>query len=212
MFLDDSLSHIPHPDWLSDGPLTPLVPPFITRLRSQHYADRTVIAYVNCLAHFGFWLKNKGLEQSSISPALIKRFLQHHLPNCHCPAPCRSVGSDMPAALKHLLKCFPQNGISQPTIAEPIARELERFGAYLSNTCGVAPVTRNRRMHDMGAFLSHQFGEQAPVTAQISGEQLEAYISQLGSHLRPASLRTVCNSLRSYLRYRALFGGKTPFF
>ncbi|MBU2759578.1 site-specific integrase [Acidithiobacillus sulfurivorans] len=209
MFLDDSLSHIPHPDWLSDGPLTPLVPPFITRLRSQHYADRTVIAYVNCLAHFGFWLKNKGLEQSSISPALIKRFLQHHLPNCHCPAPCRSAGSDMPAALKHLLKCFPQNGISQPTIAEPIARELERFGAYLSNTCGVAPVTRNRRMHDIGAFLSHQFGEQAPVTAQISGEQLEAYISQLGSHLRPASLRTVCNSLRSYLRYRALLGEPT---
>lgn len=208
MFADSCLAHIPHPDWLADGPLTGLVTPFIEALQAQRYAERTIIAYVSSLAHFSFWLKSKGLEESSISPAIVERFLRHHLPACRCPAPCRSAGSDIPAALRHLLNWFPQKIISSTT-AEPIAIELERFGAYLSNICGVAAVTRDRRVQHVRTFLGQAFGEQAPVTAKISGEQLEAFIGGLSSHLRPASLRTVCNCLRSYFRYRALLGEAT---
>ncbi len=114
MSADSCLAHIPHPDWLADGPLTGLVTPFIEALRAQRYAERTIFAYVSSLAHFSFWLKSKGLEESSISPAIVERFLRHHLPACRWPAPCRSAGSDIPAALRHLLNGFPRRSYRRP--------------------------------------------------------------------------------------------------
>lgn len=208
MSTDSCLAHVPHLDWLADGPLTRLVTPFIEALRVQRYAEGTVVAYVSCLAHFSFWLKGEGLAESSVSPAVVDCFLQRHLPVCRCPAPCRSAGSDIPAALRHLLSLIPQKRISLAA-EDPIAVEIERFGAYLSDICGVAPVTRDCRVKHVGAFLVQVFGTQAPVTAEISGEQLEAFIAGLSSHLRPTSLRAVCNSIRSYFRYRALLGEPT---
>lgn len=208
MFTDSCLAHIPHPDWLADGPLAHLVAPFVEVLRGQRYADRTVVAYASSLAHFSFWLKGEGLDESSVNPAVVECFLRRHLPVCHCPAPCRSAGSDIPAALRHLLSLLHQESIS-PASEDPIAVELERFGAYLSNICGVATVIRDCRVQHVRVFLGQVFGTQAPATAQIAGEQLEAFIAGLGSHLRPTSLHTVCNSLRSYFRYRALLGEQT---
>jgi integrase/recombinase XerD len=208
MSTDSCLAHVPHPDWLADGPLTHLVTPFIKALRVQRYAERTVVAYVSSLAHFSFWLKGEGLDESSINPAAVECFLRRHLPVCQCPAPCRSVGSDIPAALRHLLNLIPQERIS-PATGNPIEVELERFGAYLSDICGVAPVTRDCRVKHVRAFLDQMFGTQAPVTAEICAEQLEAFIAGLSSHFRPASLRAVCNSMRSYFRYRSLLGEPT---
>ena len=93
--------------------------------------------------------------------------------------------------------------------ADPVAVELERFGDYLTNTCGVAPVTRDGRVKHVGAFLVQTFGTQTPVISQLSAAQLDAFFAELSSHLRPASLRAICNSLRSYFRYRALLGEPT---
>ncbi len=208
MSTDICLAHVSHPDWLTGGPLAHLVTPFIEALRRQRYAERTVVAYVSSLAHFNFWLQGEGRDESSVSPVVVECFLRRHLPVCHCPVPCRSAGTDIPAALRHLFNLLPQERLSQATGA-PIAVELERFGAYLSNICGLAPVTRDYRVQHVRAFLGQVFGTQAPTTSQISGEQLEAFIAGLSSHLRPASLRGVCNSLRSYFRYRALLGEPT---
>ena len=208
MFTDSCLAHVSHPDWLADGQLTHLVTPFIEALRAQRYAERTVVSYVNALSHFSFWLKGEGLNDSSINSATVECFLRRHLPVCHCPSPCRAVGSDIPAALRHLLSLIPQKPCS-PATDDPIAVELERVGSFLSDVCGVAPVTRDCRIKHVGAFLGQVFGTQAPITAQISGDQLESFITGLSSRLRPISLRAVCNSMRSYFRYRALLGEST---
>jgi integrase/recombinase XerD len=193
MSTDICLAHLHHPDWLAEGPLAHLVTPFIEALRRQRYAERTVVGYVSSLAHFNFWLRGEGRDESSVSPVVVECFLRRHLPVCHCPVPCRSVGSDIPAALRHLLNLLPQERIAQAT-EDPITVELERFGAYLSNICGLVPGTRDCRVKHLRAFLGQVFGTQAPTTSQISGEQLEAFIAGLSSHLRPASLRGVCNS------------------
>ncbi|MBK8337342.1 MAG: tyrosine-type recombinase/integrase [Sterolibacteriaceae bacterium] len=93
--------------------------------------------------------------------------------------------------------------------ADPVAVELERFGEYLANTCGLAPITRDRRVQHVGTFLVREFGTQTPVLSQLSAARLDAFFADLSSHLRPASLRVVGNSLRSYFRYRALLGEST---
>ena len=92
---------------------------------------------------------------------------------------------------------------------DPVAIELDRFGDYLTGTCGLTPATRDSRTQHVGAFLSQACGTGTPNISQLSATDLDAFFAELSLRLRPASLRVVCNSLRSYFRYRALCGDAT---
>lgn len=205
---DTCLSNLARRDWLNDGPLNNVIAPYIDALREQRYSEHTIRAYLGCLAHFSYWIKTEEIEMSSVDEFIIKRFVQHHLPACTCPAPCYPSVANSGAALRHMLRLLP-GGSSAAMVADPVAIELERFGEYLSNICGLAPVTRDRRVHHVGTFLVRQFGAATPLIAQLSAARLDTFFAELSSHLRPASLRAVGNSLRSYFRYRALLGEST---
>ena len=208
MPMDACLTNFARRDWLTDGPLNDVVAPYIEALRNQRYPDHTIRAYLGCLAHFSHWIKTDEIRMSSLDAALIRRFLRDHLPACTCPAPCYPSVASSGAALRHMLRLLPCDP-SAVTLTDPVAVELERFGEYLSNICGLAPVTRDRRVHYVGTFLVREFGVSTPVIAQLSATRLDTFFAELSSHLRPASLRVVGNSLRSYFRYRALLGEST---
>ena len=167
------------------------------------------IGYLGCFAHFNFWIKGEAVELASVDSLLVKRFLLNHLTACTCPAPCYGAVANSGAALRYLLKLLPhERPIS--VAANPIASELEQFGDYLTNTCGVANITRERRVKDVSAFLVHIFGTQPTTdTLPLSVARLDGFLAGLSPSLRPVSLRIVCNSLRSYFRYRALLGEST---
>ena len=159
---DTRLSSLARREWLIDSPFHNVVAPYIEALRDQRYSDRTIGAYLGCLAHFSYWIKTEGIGISSVDAALIKRFLRHHLPVCACPAPSYCSVASSGAALRHLLDLLPGKQ-SASTAADPVAAELELFGGYLSNICGLAPVTRDRRVQHVGAFLVWVFGTRPPV-------------------------------------------------
>jgi len=204
---DECRTKLVRHDWLTDGPLDSVVPSYIEVLRNQRYGDGTIRGYLGCLAHFSYWMKADELELSSLDSSLVKRFLLDHLPVCTCPPPCYGTVANSGAALRHLLRVLPRERAT--SVADPVTVELERFGEYLTNTCGLAAVTRDRRVRDVGAFLVRAIGTQPPVIAQVCAAQLDAFFAEMSSHLRPASLRVICNGLRSYFRYRALLGEPT---
>lgn len=205
---DTCLSNLARRDWLNDGPLNNVIAPYIDALREQRYSEHTIRAYLGCLAHFSYWIRTEENEMSSVDELIIKRFLQYHLPACTCPAPCYPSVANSAAALRHMFRLLP-GGSSASMVADPVAIELGRFDEYLSNICGLAPVTRDRRVHHVGTFLVREFGASTPLIAQLSAARLDTFFAELSSHLRPASLRAVGNSLRSYFRYRALLGEST---
>lgn len=208
MSIDSCLTNFARRDWLTHGPFNDAVAPYIEALRNQRYSDHTIRAYLGSLAHFSHWIKTADVRMSSLDAALIKRFLRDHLPVCTCPAPCYRSAASSGAALRHMLRLLPCD-LPAATLTDPVEVELERFGEYLSNICGLAPVTRDRRVHHVGTFLVREFGVSAPVIAQLSAARLDTFFAELSSHLRPSSLRVVGNSLRSYFRYRALLGEST---
>lgn len=189
---------------LADGPLNDITARYIEVLRGQRYAERTIGAYLRCLAHFNCWMKFEGLDLSSLDAALIKHFLRGHLPACTCPPPSHCAEPGARAALSHLLRLLPAD--TPPASGDAIRAELERFGDYLLNTCGLAPQTCTRRRQDVGTFLRCQFGTVVPLISPLSSTQVEGFLGELTRRLRPASLRVVCISLRSYFRFRALRG------
>lgn len=207
MSTDKNLMNLARRDWLTDGPLDSIVTPYIDALRKQRYADHTIRSYLGCLAHFNFWIKSKDVDLMNVNSSLVKRFLLNHLPACTCPSPCYSGISSSGAALRHLLRLLPCEWSVAST--DPVAVELERFTDYLANICGVAPVTRDGCIQHVKSFLVYMFGAETPNVSQLSVTQLDVFFAERSAHLRPSSLRTVCNSLRSYFRYRALLGEST---
>lgn len=206
---DTILTNLVRRDWLTDSPFESVVTSYIDLLRSQRYADRTIRIYLGCLAHFGFWLKDEEVEFAHIDSSLVKHFLHEHLPACTCPVPCYSTVGSSGAALRHLLRMLSSLQPSPSMDQDPVAIEIDRFGDYLTGTCGLTPATRDRRVQHVGAFLARAFGTEAPCVSQLSATDLDGFFAVLSSRLRPASLRIVCNSLRSYFRYRSLCGDAT---
>jgi site-specific recombinase XerD len=193
---------------LIGGPLNIVVGAYIGALRNQRYADHTIRGYLGCLAHFSYWIKAEELELPSVDSSLVKRFLLSHLPACTCPSPCYGTVANSGAALRHLLRVLPSERAASVAV-NPVAVELERFGDYLTNTCGVAPATRTGRLQHVGTFLEWAFRIKAPVLSELCAAQLDAFFAHLSSRMRPASLHVVGSSLRSYFRYRALRGEST---
>ena len=199
------LANLARRDWLTDGPLNGFVTLYIDSLRDHRYSDRTIRGYLGCLAHFSYWIKNEDLELLILDASLIERFLLTHLAVCTCPAPSYCTAANSGAALRHLLRMLPLEQTAS-VVVDPIALELERFGDYLSNVCGIAPNTRDSRLQHVASFLVKEFGTRQPDISELSAAHLDKFFDELSSRLRPSSLRLFCSSLRSYFRYRAMLG------
>jgi integrase/recombinase XerD len=205
MMSERLLANLARRDWLINGPLSTIVSFYADSLYGQRYTERTVGVYMRCLAHFAYWARTMGVDLPHIDAALVERFLQHHLPVCSCPAPCKRSIQDMRAALRHLLGILPQQSLVC-AVQDPINAELEQFRTYLSETCGVATSTCAFRIKHVGEFL-RQHRDSSPVAAGLpTADDIDRFLTQLAKTWKPASLNVVCTYLRSYFRFRSLMG------
>jgi site-specific recombinase XerD len=193
----------------NNSPLGATVTPYVEALLTQRYAKSTIRLYLHALAHFGHWMEAETLRLESIDAALTERFVREHLPACTCSMSLHSGVADTRAALRYLLKLLAHQRPVKSPGDDPITAELGRFGDYLQNICGVAPQTNARRCKDVRALLAYCSGAEPLVLSPLSGAQIDTFLATLIPRLRPASLRVVCNNLRSYFRYRALLGEST---
>jgi integrase/recombinase XerD len=152
MPMDACLTNFARRDWLTDGPLNDVVDPYIEALRNQRYPDHTIRAYLGCLAHFSHWIKTdeirkcRALMLRSSGASCGTTSLSAHARHLAIPrSPVRAQRYGICSA------CCPATHTAV-TLTDPVAVELERFGEYLSNICGLAPVTRDRRVHYVGTF------------------------------------------------------------
>ena len=96
-------------NWLLESPLGPVIPSFISALRHRHYADHTIAAYLQAIAHVGLWMGTEGESLQNLDERFIRRFLDQHLPTCACPIPHRRRQADARAACNHLLALLSQD-------------------------------------------------------------------------------------------------------
>ena len=98
------------------------------------------------------------LEALLVQRYAKRTIVREHLPACTCSMSLHSGTVNTRAALRHLLKLLAQRRPVKSSTDDPITTELDRFGDYLQNICGVAPQTNARRCKDVGALLANCFG------------------------------------------------------
>jgi len=199
-------------DWLFDSGFEPSAEALARRLRDLGYAAGTIRGYLSCVAHFAHWSSGERLGLESIDEGAVSRFLGHHLPVCRCAPRCRRAREEVRAALVHLLSVLRTNGVSpeKPSrLPSATAVELDVFGTYLTEVRGLRMVTRDTHLQYVRDFLLDRFGFGDVEIGSLEPADIVQFIMGYTAGWKPGSVRTVCNSLRSYLRYKAVVGTHT---
>lgn len=204
-----SLSSLAH-QWFADSPLGTSADAYIRYLHERGYAVGTINSYADCVAHFAYWLKTQEAGLTDINNALLKRFMEEHLPVCRCAARCRRSRHELQAALGHLLTmlCAKEHRIHASTVpvSAAIAAELERFDRHLEQVRGLAPSTRSARLRHLRDFLIHCFGASPIHLETLGAADVIHFINGYTVGWVPASIRALTTSLRSYFTLLASQG------
>lgn len=178
-------------------------------LRERGHASTTVAMYERAAGHFARWLVHRKLQLAAVQGKTVQRFLDRHLPRCHCPAPGPRTRFTVRAALHHFLMILRRDGhVPQPASGVPsaIATAVASYDTYLRDTCGLAEATRLYRRRYAREFLQAAFGGQPVTPATLEPVDIERFVSTRGQKCRPGSTQVLASSIRSWLRYQQVIG------
>lgn len=201
--MPDSLFRRPY-FWtrLRANPLGKLIEEFVQHLSDLGYSWATIRERVQSLEHFGCWLRSEGLKPQAVNQALVKRFIETHLPNCRCSKPAPVFLHQIRPALKQFLKLLRLKGVlKDESHREPIEVVLDQFHTYQREVCGLAESTCRQRSGFVREFLHKKFGSRKPQWSTLRVSDVTSFISEYGQRYRPASLQVVASSLRRFLAY-----------
>lgn len=196
-------------DWLAKGPIAPHIDEFMLYLANRDYAASTFCNYLGVVSHFAQWMHGRRLRLQSIDEALVAKFIDQHLPRCHCSGPVQRDRRTLSAALGHLLAVLRAQGAIAPVMvsSKPVDEELRRYDAYMDHVRGLAPKTRETALRIVGRLLISRFGGAAIDITALEPDQVRTFFAQQAKlYSKPASAGTVIASLRGYFRYRVSLG------
>jgi len=198
-------------DWFIGTELSGIEDVYVQHLRKHGYTSATTIEYVECVAHFAHWTRRR-FCLSDMNEVLIGLFLNRHLPKCRCAQRCQRARNMVHAALVQLLAVLRINGNVAPVVsADPpaIAAELRDYEHYLSEVRGLGATTRASRLNHIRRFLVDRFGIKVVSVSSLGPRDIARFISRFTEGWAPQSRQAICNSLRSYFRFKALKGEQT---
>ena len=184
---------------------------FAVWLNQRGHASGTIRLYLTAVAHFGNWLGKQAISVDSITDRLVSLFLCRHLPRCRCRFR-GPRGKDAPAALALFMEALRKAGHIPAVVSpepKPLDREVAGFEAHLRTTCALAEDTVIYRIRYAREFLEAIYGSQPPKLSDLTPERVSDFVFTEARRLRPASVKVLASSLRSYLRF-VCFGGRCP--
>jgi len=198
--------------WLVGSPLSTCVDIYVRRLQSQGYTAGTLKAYVGGIAHFAHWISQRRVEFWRVDETVVNRFLERHLRACHCAGRCQRRRHTVRAALMRLLEVLRAEGrLEREQSSDPanIVTELRAFDIYLTEVCGLSPITRYHRALRVRSFLMEHFKFRPIAIGKLDRRDVVRFLTRYTLHWSPQSKPAAYGALRSYFRFKALQGEPT---
>lgn len=196
----------------SDSPAKPvsieagnLVRLYATTLETRGYRPSVIEVYSAAVEHFISWVAPAN-ERLKLDSAVMRRFLNEHLPDCRCPGRVQRWPITVRAALNHLSTLFVGAGLhgKEPNIPVHISTELQEFSHYAGDVCGLAPATLVSRRQWVGRFLVERFSKDRIDVSRLQPRNIQDFFTTHCQAYRPGTAQVVASAVRSYLRFRAV--------
>jgi integrase/recombinase XerD len=197
---------------MATGHLGIILEDFACDLEKAGYLGSSIREYLRVVEHFSLWLAHRHLSARQVSTEQISRFVRLHLPRCRCPKPANATARTCLTALHRFLEFLQRRGIvvQRPKRSTAVDRLVGNYEDYMSQTCGLADATRLHRRRYCREFLRQRFGNRSVRPEQIRRSDVLHFVGSRSKSLRPASLKVLTVSLRSFLRFLQLQGQVKP--
>ena len=118
------------------------------------------------------------LSAHMLDDGCIDQFLRCHLPRCDCPCGALRAPNELHAALMPVREILRAAGVISrpPPPAGPIAGELNRCDAHMSNARGLAVGTRRGRLRIVERLLLSKFAGRPVVVSSLLPEDVRKFI------------------------------------
>lgn len=188
---------------------------FAGELRHRGYHANTVGLYGRVVAHFGRWLSQQHVAPRQIRPTHVDRFLQRHLPRCHCSQPVVRSFPVCRGALHSFGDFLRGEGwIPDPPKRAPRLRAADRllleFDQHLDRVQGLSVVTRRARRRYAREWLAWQFGRRRLRWSTLKPRDLLRFVTARAQPLKGTSVDALAVGLRSFLRFLEYTGRIRP--
>jgi integrase len=208
MSIDLSLKPSPHSyKWL--GEFAPVVLAFSEYLERHGYARSVVLRYLSGAAHFLYWLKSRWGGVADIDESMVDIFVARHLPHCRCPKRRGLRLTLVGSALDRLLEVLRERSWipARPSPLDgTLEAELREFEHYLREVCGMIASSRQAHLQKVRRFLSERFGAQRVDITDLTPDDIRSFFRRHGPQWQPVSMIPVQAALRSYLRFKSIYG------
>ena len=180
----------------SFGPLSPYINPYLTQIRAEGYAARSIHDQVCALNLFGRWLKRTGRAVRDLTEAVTCDFLQRVIKG-------RYPKDAAPAALRRLLAMLRRIGatpavkVARPSPSEQLMCAYEHF-LLKERDLSQQTVVWHRRF--VSRFLSEKFGS-PPTLSKLRPLDVTAFVQRYAHRHGPAQAKNLLAAIRSFLRY-----------
>jgi len=182
---------------LKNGPHGELVERYARRLVEERLARKGTRQCLNVVGGLLDWIAKRRCMLANIDEHVVERYLRPR-------ASRQSVQTGNRAALKRWLSVLRDEGAIAPAAPPrltPHEQIFKEFEDYLRTERGLAPRSIIRHLPTIRRFLHEVCGAGADGLGKISQESVIGYIERHARDWSPSTGKTMCWSLRAFLRY-----------
>ena len=184
--------------------LSGLVEHYTKTLQGRGYGPLATHAYKRAVEHFIAWSAPDS-DCVAIGEAPIRRFIEEHLGDCTCVGRWQRGKVTARSALRHLQAILRATGSippAPPSFPIFVNSELQDYGDFATDVCGLATSTLISRRQWIGRFLTHIFPSGGLDFSRLGPKGIRDFFAMQCQGYQPGSMQVVASSVRSYLRFR----------
>ena len=181
---------------------------YVTWMRTHGYAVESVRQRVALLVDFGAYALRRGAHAWDELPQYVCPFLRFYwrrmLGRLRNPSDKRGlrwrVQTPIDEMLRLVLPEFQVVPRRQP-LPEPFGSEAPEFSSYLRTERGLAHRTILLYLHHLRSFERYLAQQRCSGLRHLSPKLLRGFIEKSAKNLSTASIQSLCQTLRGFLRY-----------
>lgn len=194
---------------LNPSSVEPYLHDFSAELAASGYTRLSINDYAMSVAHFGDWLRRKGVSVEAADENVIRRFAVHHC-RCFGVRTQKRLSGRYLKRVRRFMRHLAARGVVTWTAEEdpqesPVPYLVE-FRDWIHRHRGLAAPTIDRYEHDLTQLLPYLGRD----TTRYDAVRIRQVICAEARDRCAARARATGNSLRAYLRFLASQGHCVP--
>jgi integrase/recombinase XerD len=185
--------------WLKSGSAGPVIQAYGQSLQAAGCTASTMRQLLHAAAHLGHWLEEQGLSLAAIDDAMLERFQNEHLPQCHCRRSRSGSHEHTALAAARFRKYLRSVGVvpSPPKVIDEREKLTEEFLQWMECYRGVTGARAKRYLSCVNSVMDALGTD----PARYDVEAIRQFVLNHLSRYKSSYVKAVGSTLRTFLRF-----------